>query len=245
MMDPVELQARLIELLHQARAEQQAMIDDLTPQQRAAQGTPEHWSAKDVVLHVAYWWRVQTDRLRALLSGELAPEQDAAEIDRRNAETLARAATQSWEQANAEAQAAHDAQVAALQAIEARFFTESLGDRPLWRAVLSNGFLHPQLHVTEFYRHEGEVERGARVQERSSELLLRDLPMPRVQGIALYNIACAYAITDRPTEAIARLRAALPLDPELVEWSRHDADLDSLRELPAFKALYPSSRKSR
>lgn len=245
-MDAVELQARLIELLHQARAEQQAMIDSLSPQQRAAESTPEHWSAKDAVLHVAYWWRVQADRLRALHAGKPAQELDATETDRRNAETLARARTQSWEQVNAEAQSAHDEQVAALQLIEAeRFLTDHIGERSLWRAVLSNGFLHPQLHVTEFYRDQGDAERASRVQERAAEILLRELPIPQVQGIALYNIACVYATSGRRTEAIARLRAALPLDPELAEWSRHDADLDSLRELPAFKALYPSSRKSR
>ena len=245
-MDAVELQARLIDLLHQARAEQQALIDSLTPQQRGAVGTPEHWSAKDVVLHVAYWWRVQTDRLRALLDGKPVPELDTTETDRRNAETLAHGATQSWEQVSADAQAAHDAQVAVLQLIGAqRFLTDRIGERPLWRAVLSNGFLHPQLHLTEFYRDQGDAERASQVQERAAEILLRELPIPQVQGIALYNIACVYATSGRPTEAIARLRAALPLDPELVEWSQHDADLDSLRELPAFKKLYLSSRKSR
>ncbi len=245
-MDAVELQARLIELLHQARAEQQAMIDSLTPQQRSAVGAPAHWSAKDVVLHVASWWRVQTDHLRALIDGQPAPELDDAEVNRRNSQTLARGAAQSWEQVSAEALAAHDEQVAVLQLIDAqRFLTDRIGERPLWRAVLSNGFLHPQLHLTEFYRDQGDAERASQVQERAAEILLRELPIPQVQGIALYNIACVYATSGRPAEAIARLRAALPLDPELVEWSQHDADLDSLRELPAFQKLYPSARKSR
>lgn len=245
-MDAVELQANLIELLHQARAEQQAMIDALTPQQRAAVGTPEHWAAKDVVAHVASWWRVQADRLRALAAGEAVHPLDDAEINRRNAETLARGREQSWEQVIAEARAAHDAQVAALQHIAAWQLVDTvIGTQPLWRSTLGNGFLHPQVHVTEFYRDQGDPERAAQVQEHASELLLRRLPIPQVQGIALYNIACAYATSGRPTEAIARLRAALPLDPAIVEWSRHDADLDSLRELPAFMALYAPSRKRR
>lgn len=245
-MDPVEMQANLIELLHQARAEQQAMIDALTPEQRAGTGTPEHWTAKDVVAHVASWWRVQAERERALTAGEPVHPFDEAEIARRNAETLARSRGLSWEQVIAEARADHDAQVAALQRIEPWQLVDTLiGTQPLWRSVLGNGFLHPQVHLTEYYRDQGESERAAQVQERSSELLLRRLPIPQVQGIALYNIACAYATSGRPTEAIARLRAAFPLDPQIVEWSRHDADLDSLRELPAFKALYPSSRNRR
>lgn len=245
-MDAVELQANLIDLLHQARAEQQALIDGLTPSQSAAQGTAEEWSAKDVVAHVASWWSAQAERERALAAGEPVPPLDIAEIDRRNAETLARGRAQSWDEVTAEARAAHEAQVAALQLVEARLlFDAILGNRPLWRSVLGNGFLHPQAHLAAFYRHQGDSERAARITERGSNLLLQRLPIPEVRGLALYNIACAYATTGRALEAIARLRAALPLDPELAEWSRHDADLDSLRELPAFKSLYAPSRKSR
>lgn len=245
-MDAVELQAQLIALLHHARAEQQAMIDALTPQQRAAVGTPEHWAAKDVVAHVASWWRVQAERERAVASGEPAQSFDDAEIDRRNAETLARSRAQPWEQVIAEAQEAHDAQVAALQRLKGQqLFDTTLGGRPLWRGVLGNGFVHPQTHLAEFYRDQGDPDRTAQVQERLSELLLRHLPIPEVQGMALYNIACVYATTGRPAEAIPRLRAAFPLEPQLVEWSRHDADLDSLRALPEFQALYAPSRNSR
>jgi tetratricopeptide (TPR) repeat protein len=245
-MDAVELLAQLIELLNQARVEQQAMIDSLSPQQRAAEGTPEHWSAKDVVAHVASWWRIQVERERALMAGQPVPPIDDAEINRRNALLVEQSRPHSWAQVNTEAQNAHDALVATLRGIEPqRLVNTIIAGRQAWRSVLGNGFLHPQTHLAEYYRDQGDAAGASQIIEHSAELLLRYLPIPAVQGMALYNIACAYATTGRPAEAIARLHAAFPLDPELVEWSHHDSDLDSLRALPAFKALYPTSRSSR
>ena len=55
---------------------------------------------------------------------------------------------------------------------------------------------------------------------------------------ALYNLACFYATTGQPDKALPLLPEALRLRPDLVEWSKEDSDLDTLRDMPAFQALY-------
>lgn len=42
----------------------------------------------------------------------------------------------------------------------------------------------------------------------------------------------------RQARAIEELRKSLQLSPQLVEWSKQDTDLDSLRDDPAYQALY-------
>jgi hypothetical protein len=55
---------------------------------------------------------------------------------------------------------------------------------------------------------------------------------------AVYNLGCFYAKRGRASDAIARVGEALAVNPRLTEWSKEDSDLDSLRDLPAFQALY-------
>lgn len=52
-----------------------------------------------------------------------------------------------------------------------------------------------------------------------------------------YNLACLEAISGRPAQAIASLRAAVQRQPEVAQWAREDSDLASLRELPQFREL--------
>jgi hypothetical protein len=63
------------------------------------------------------------------------------------------------------------------------------------------------------------------------------VPEP-MRAHAIYNLACLYAVTGRPHRALKLLPEALRLDPWLVEFSKHDADLETLRNDPAFQALY-------
>jgi tetratricopeptide (TPR) repeat protein len=49
---------------------------------------------------------------------------------------------------------------------------------------------------------------------------------------SLYHLACAEALADRPDDAVAHLRHALELRPELAEHARVDDDFVSLRERP-------------
>jgi quercetin dioxygenase-like cupin family protein len=52
----------------------------------------------------------------------------------------------------------------------------------------------------------------------------------------LYNVACAEALVGERAEALSHLRRAVELEPRAAEWAQTDADLDSIRDDPAFPA---------
>jgi mannose-6-phosphate isomerase-like protein (cupin superfamily) len=52
-----------------------------------------------------------------------------------------------------------------------------------------------------------------------------------------YNFACLEALQGRRDEALAALRRAGELDPKMPEYAGDDADFDSLRDDPEFRAL--------
>jgi hypothetical protein len=45
----------LLDLLHQDQTSQNTFIQELTPAERAALGTPQFWAAKDLVAHMTFF----------------------------------------------------------------------------------------------------------------------------------------------------------------------------------------------
>jgi len=74
----------LLDLLQRTRADQQALIDELTGAERDAIGTREHWSFKNILSHIAAWVQHNADGLAAAEQGE--EQQLSDDIDRINAD---------------------------------------------------------------------------------------------------------------------------------------------------------------
>jgi len=66
--------------------------------------------------------------------------------------------------------------------------------------------------------------------------LIENSPYP----LPLYNLACCEALAGHKEDAIEHLREAIGRREQLREYAKGDADLDSLREEPAFKELVGS-----
>ena len=64
----------LLSLIEKARAEGRAFWDGLSEAERSAQGTPDHWSAKDVMGHIVTWNDYLAADLEAAARGEAPPE---------------------------------------------------------------------------------------------------------------------------------------------------------------------------
>ena len=106
-------------------------------------------------------------------------------------------------------------------------------DRPLWRLIVGNGYLHPlAIHLGPIY-----IERGEETAKLARELDESE----NWQGLLQYNLTCHYALIGETERAIERLGEALKLNPGLTEWSKEDPDLVSIREKPACLALYAES----
>ena len=111
-----------------------------------------------------------------------------------------------------------------------------LEGRPLGDRVLGNLIWHPQSHIADFYVKRDKLEKATAMQEALTEQLKE---FPTWAATAVYNAACFYALNGMPAKAIPFLKTAFTQRPDLVEWSKQDSDLDSLREQADFKALYP------
>ena len=73
-MSQDEFKPVLMDLLRQAQAEQNAFFARLSPDELAATGTSDFWSAKDHVAHLTYWRKRLMLRLEAMLRGEAPTE---------------------------------------------------------------------------------------------------------------------------------------------------------------------------
>src|SRR4029077_5378950 len=112
--------------------------------------------------------------------------------------------------------------------------------RSLLSSLVGNGFWHPESHTAQCYIDRGDLPRATRMQEALTEHLAQYGDQLAPRGEALYNLVCFYAVNGQPDQALAILPEALLRQPDLVEWSKEDADLVSLHDLPAYQALYES-----
>jgi hypothetical protein len=239
--------AELIEALNFSRAELRSFIDSLNGEQRAAEGTLDRWSAKDVVAHLTEWIA------RLVKDLELAAQPDAPHavpsnydnIDETNAEIYAQHQQQSWEELQEEmegsykaiktfAQAASEAELADQQRIPWR------EGRPLWRMLVGTAVEHPILHLSYYQVENGDIAEAARLQETSVARLTDLDDSPGWRGAQIYNLACIQSLSGQKEKALANLTEALQLVPNLVEWSKQDPDLLGLHNHPAYQALYAS-----
>lgn len=233
-----DLKTRLIQLLDLSRSFQQQLIADLDLTERHANGTWENWSIKDELAHVLAWQLNSLARIAALIHAETVPDFsdyhtiNRAIYDTNRDRTLADIFT--------EGDRAYSDFVRIIKALTeedliqpARFSEQE--PRSLAAQIINNGFEHPVVHYADHYRRRGNLARAARVYEASVAAVA---DMPEWYGSARYNLACFYALSGQADKAISELREALRLRPDLVEWSRQDPDLESLRHHEAYQAVY-------
>ncbi|MBP7830751.1 MAG: hypothetical protein KA248_12630 [Kiritimatiellae bacterium] len=83
---------------------------------------------------------------------------------------------------------------------------------------------------------------------RFEEGLAMDLRMAGVypaDPMVLYNLACSYALTARPDEALLTLERAVRAGYHDADWMGRDRDLKSLHADPRFRALLRKVRAGR
>jgi hypothetical protein len=236
------LRSRLIAVLEHTYGYERRLAGELSEAERAAVGTLERWSPKDLIAHMTSWRKRLNERLDAALRDETPT--NFGDTDELNAEAFEANRQRSWSDVVGEAETTF-AQL--VQYVE-QFRDEDLADPnryawrkgdPLFLHVIGTAHLHPLTHITEFYRERNDWARAEEMHKANVSIVLDKLgEWPRMRGIALYDLACFYATAGRPDEALPLLREALPLHPRLVEWSKQDPDLDSLRDRPEYQALY-------
>jgi hypothetical protein len=240
-MENTSVQAVLLGLLESASSAQNAWIGELSAAERAAAGTPEQWSAKDMLAHVVFWQQVTIDRLAAAQRGEEPPM--FGDFQPVNERVFEERRELPWEQVLADAERAYATLTEHVRAMDAQVLTDPqrfawTKGQALISGILANGFWHPIEHAAHYYVAHGAPEQASALLDRTIVQEQALGALPRERGAALYNTACLYATTGQPDKALPLLPEALHLSPDLVAWSKQDSDLDTLRAMPAFQALY-------
>jgi tetratricopeptide (TPR) repeat protein len=233
-----DLKTRLIQLLDLSRSFQQQLIANLDPAERNANGTWEDWSLKDELAHVIAWQLNTLARIAALLHAEPMPDfSDYQTINRAIYDT-------NCDRTLADIVAEGDRAYADFVRLIESLSEEKLSQRALFSdqerrslavQIMNNGFEHPVVHYADYYRRRGDLAKATQLYEAGVAAVA---DWPEQYGTARYNLACFYALNGQTEKALAELREALLLRPDLREWSQQDTDLVSLRQLPAYQALY-------
>ena len=224
----------LLRLLDAARRDEQAFVADLDAGERDATGTPDRWSARDHIAHLAYWRQRLARRLEAELGGEPQPELEPWET--MNPRLFETHRDRAWPDVLAAAERSHTALGRCIE----RLTEEDLvafgrfdwigDDRPLHDAVMGSAYEHLQIHLAQYRIERGDLSEARRIHERSVARVVEADAPPALKGVVLYNLACFHALQGEVAEARTTLDRALALDPtHLTEFARTDPDLTVLR----------------
>jgi rhodanese-related sulfurtransferase len=256
-MSNTPMKTAVLDLLRLARAEEQDLLAGLSEAERAATGTPERWSAKDTVAHIAAWRRRHAEKIALAVRGEPVPRwTDEQVINQLNAQTYPLFQHRPWHEVQAEVEGAYAALVTAVASRSEAELTDpqrypTMNGEALWPETLGNGVWHPFTHLLAFAQERADAERLAslgRARVQAYEALLGALEQagesPRTRAYTMYNLTCVYALAGQPERALARLEETLRLRPELAGHALHDDDFVSLREDLTFQALTAKGRES-
>lgn len=232
----------IVEFLARAHEEERAFLASLSTEERSASGSFQHWSAKDLIAHLAVWKERVALIVSAAVRGDPPPRY--GDTDAENAATFDQHRNLPWEKARKMLERAEVALIERVQALHdqelanVQWPTGRMLGQPLWRGIVMGGFWHPILHLSEFYYKRGDAERLDELVKRAAVRLGSLDELPAWQGRMIYDLACYYALTRQKEKAIAKLREALQVHPGLTEWSKQDTDLIAIRDDPAYEALY-------
>lgn len=228
-----------IGLLEYAHAEQKQLFAGLTPEVRDSFGTWEDWAPKDFLAHIMYWQGTDLERLDA---PDDPPATDGGDFEARNHENYLRHEKRSYGEISGEAEHIFDGLIERLRRLDDEQLTATERYRAypgtsIYARISGNGYAHVVEHLAKLYIRQGQSDKALKLQQAAAERWLAFDPSPRSRGTTLYNLACFFALNQQPTRAIEYLAQAFPLRPDLLEFSKQDSDLDSLRDLAAYRAL--------
>lgn len=231
--------AKLTALINDIRNETEHFYSSLPESERVANGSWEKWSPKDVIAHLYFWQSNLLERLNGL--DQPPPEEEP--FMERNRKNYLRYESSPW----SEVYAAYANSLDHILAHIAKFTDAELttpGHFPritsgtLQTNILNNTYTHTITHLAQLISRRDGIATGQDMQERATQKLIAFDSSPGPKGVALYNLACSYALAGNAKRAVELLRASFPLRPDLVQFSQEDTDFDSIRSQPEFQALY-------
>jgi hypothetical protein len=240
-MDKTEL----LERIQKGQTFVEGAFAKLSDAERNQVGTLEQWLAKDTLAHITAWQTRWVDWLLPLGEGKPLDVEGPAPVeddDRANAKIFAANQRRSWTEIHADYQNA-SRQILKLAALLSEEDLNApprfawLEQQTLARRFSGTFYWHLQEHLARLFIKRKNPARALEIAEEFSRQVGADEPAAD-RAIALYNLACYAALMGRQEIAIPNLKTALSLDPKMIEWSKQDTDLDSLRGSPEFESVY-------
>jgi rhodanese-related sulfurtransferase len=238
----------ILDLLLFARQQEQKLVDSLSDTERNARGTPDAWLAKDFLANIMHWKELQTQKLAAVCRGEVPPIwKDMEVVHHINSQTFTHYHGYTFEEIQQKAGQVFHAFVAQVEKMSEEELNEpghyawQEGER-LRNEILQHGVWYPCDQLTTFSLQQGHRQFAFDLQEALLEAVRKSALPAEGIGITIYNLACFYARNGEFEKAILLLPEALQLRPPLIEWAKHDSDLDGLRANPAFQSIFADPR---
>jgi tetratricopeptide (TPR) repeat protein len=254
MMGAIESEThkRLLAVLARGQADQDTLAGRLSPGERAAPGEPHAWSAKDHVAHNNFWRQDAVLRLQAALDGSEPPdtEQSDEQTLLLNDRVFHEQRGTPWEELVMETARLRADTAALIHRFAAEDLTQKA--RYPWQngsleaLVFINWYDHPAEHWADIYLSRNGLDRALELRQAVVATVRELFPHdPKLYSYMVYKLGGMYARNGRPEQAVSAIRDAVATNRSLIEWARQDTDLESLRTLPAFQALYENSRRGK
>jgi hypothetical protein len=215
----------LLDLLHQDQTSQHTFIQELTPAERAALGTPQFWAAKDLVAHMTFSRQDLVLKLQAFLLKAPQPETEVS--DQRNALLFEQQHARPWSDILAESDQVYTELLALFEQLSEEDFNRvdwSPDGEPLSLHIMGY-FWHYQSHLAQYAVERGDLEHAVETYEVWTQSVLEAGVPDILQGMMLYNLACFYATHSRGEKSWTPLQQSFALYPRLKEGALTDPDL--------------------
>lgn len=237
----MRVKGKLLEVFAWVEWLEEDLIGGLSAEERARRGSVDRWSPKDIISHVTAW---RQNMLQMIQARE--PESAARTLEEiQPANTFIYEAYRDlpWPEVESCTRQAREGMRALIADSGEKDLTDPkrfpwLDGQPLWRRIIGNLAVHPLTHYAQLLGDLGRKQESLELQVEAAGRMLSLDAEPVWQGVTRYNRACAYALAGLKEQAIADLRQALSLHPGLTEWSKEDPDFQSVRDDPAFQAVY-------
>ena len=238
-MDAVSSVKEMYTAIVHMRTELQALISSLTPEEKTRRGSLAQWSAKDTLAHLVFWENYINTVLEKGLQGEKTPLVGDYP-NQLNDGVFIEHIDQPFEEAAAQEAAVYQHLLNILKPISPDDLVDPdkyafLDGRSILDRTIVDYVYHAGNHIGDYYLKNGQLAKSRTLQESMAEHLY---VFPCWEGNAHYNLARFYSLNNFPAEAIGQLRSAIKIKPDLIEWAKQDSDLDPLREMAEFQALF-------
>ncbi|MCL4562718.1 MAG: ClbS/DfsB family four-helix bundle protein [Chloroflexi bacterium] len=235
----MSVKTKLLALFDLMATEEAAFIERLSDAERQAMGAPDHWSAKDILAHIAHWDNHLLQSMDLQAKGETPPR--VGDVDQANTAVFQAHRDEDWGEVMRFFQESRVTLRDRVQVMSEAETTDAsqpwLDGRPLWWRI-AHAFSHSLMHLAMYSIDHGYAGPAVQRFEAASEQLLTIDASSDWQGTTLYNLACCYSLAGQADKAVARLKVAFGLRPDLIEWSKEDPDLNPLRSAPSFQQLF-------